>query len=82
VNIARLVGANRDFMLNRIPHISKLMVDGIDSMLNHGQTIVIGNKDPDFQSIPGRLREDQVLVDVVRIGAQRSNNGNYEGFCW
>ena len=26
VNIARLVGANRDFILNHIPHISKLMV--------------------------------------------------------
>ena len=27
VNIASLVGANRDFILNRIPHISRLMVD-------------------------------------------------------
>ena len=26
VNIAALVGANRDFILNRIPHISRLMV--------------------------------------------------------
>ena len=35
VNIASLVGANRDFILNRIPHISKLMVDGIDAVLDH-----------------------------------------------
>jgi GDP-mannose 6-dehydrogenase len=27
INIARLVGANRDFILNHIPHISRMMVD-------------------------------------------------------
>src|SRR5208282_4459379 len=31
VQIAKLVGANRDFLLNHIPHISKLMVDNIDA---------------------------------------------------
>ena len=30
---ASLVGANRDFILNRIPHISKLMVDDVDKVL-------------------------------------------------
>jgi hypothetical protein len=49
VNIASLVGANRDFILNHIPHISKLMVGDIDAVLNHAQTVVIGNKDPDFK---------------------------------
>src|SRR5271168_2697711 len=55
VNIASLVGANRDFILNRIPHISKLMVSGIGAVLDHAQTIVIGNKDPEFQNVPERL---------------------------
>jgi GDP-mannose 6-dehydrogenase len=82
VNLASLVGANRDFILNRIPHISKLMVDDLDTMLAHGQTIVIGNRDPDFQSVPERLREDQVLVDFVRISEKRSVNGKYDGICW
>ena len=57
VNIASLVGANRDFILNRIPHISRLMVDGIDAVLDHAQTIVIGNKDPEFRDVPQRLRD-------------------------
>ena len=56
VNMASLVGANRDFILNRIPHISRLMVNGIDAVLNHAQTVVIGNKDPEFQSVPERLQ--------------------------
>jgi GDP-mannose 6-dehydrogenase len=82
VNIASLVGANRDFILNHIPHISKLMVGDIDAVLNHGQTIVIGNKDPEFNAVPERLREGQFLVDFVRVIEGRSKNGNYDGICW
>jgi GDP-mannose 6-dehydrogenase len=83
VNIASLVGANRDFILNRIPHISKLMVGGIDDVLDHAQTVVIGNKDPEFGNVPDRLRDDQVLVDFVRVtGGRRSEVGKYDGICW
>jgi GDP-mannose 6-dehydrogenase len=82
VNLASLVGANRDFILNRIPHISKLMVDSIGTVLDHSETIVIGNKDPDFQNVLERLHDGQRLVDFVRITNCRSENGKYDGICW
>jgi GDP-mannose 6-dehydrogenase len=82
VNIARLVGANRDFIFNHIPHISQLMVSSIDAVLDHAQTVVIGNKDPEFGNVPERLRGDQVLVDFVRVNGRRSEVGKYEGICW
>jgi GDP-mannose 6-dehydrogenase len=82
VNIASLVGANRDFILNRIPHISKLMVHDIDTVLNHAQTVVIGNKDPEFNRVPERLHEGQFVVDFVRINEKVRKNGNYDGICW
>ena len=82
VRIASLVGANRDFILNRIPHISKLMVDNVDEVLNHAETVVVGTQDPDFRSVPGKLRDGQRLVDFVRITDRRSENGKYDGICW
>jgi GDP-mannose 6-dehydrogenase len=82
VNLAKLVGANRDFILNHIPHISRLMVGGMDAVLDHAQTVVIGNNDPDFRGVPDRLREGQRLVDFVRITNRRSENGKYDGICW
>jgi len=82
VNLASLVGANKDFILNHIPHISRLMVDNIDSVLDHAQTVVIGNKDPAFKHVAARLSEEQRLVDFVRIIDGRSNNGKYDGICW
>lgn len=74
VNIAALVGANRDFILNRIPHISRLMAPNMDAVLAHAQTVVIGNQDPEFRQIQERLREDQCLVDLVRIS--KANSGH------
>ncbi len=82
VKIASLVGANRDFILNRIPHISRLMVDSIDAVLDHAQTVVIGNSNPDFHKVPEQLRDGQFLVDLVRITDRRREKGKYEGICW
>jgi GDP-mannose 6-dehydrogenase len=82
VNIASLVGANRDFILHRIPHISRLMVDHVDAILDHAETIVIGNKDPDFRNVHNQLRNGQSIVDFVRITDRRSGNGKYDGICW
>jgi len=81
VNLASLVGANRDYILNRIPHISRLMVDRIGTVLDHSETVVIGNKDPEFRGVPAQLRPEQQLVDFARISEQRTN-GHYEGICW
>jgi GDP-mannose 6-dehydrogenase len=82
VNLAKLVGANRDFILNHVPHISRLMASSVGEVLEHAQTVVIGNKDPDFATVPQRLRESQRLVDFVRIANLRSGNEQYDGICW
>lgn len=82
VKLASLVGANRDFILNRIPHISRLMVDRIDDVLKHAQTIVIGNKDPEFCRVLENVRDDHSIVDFVRITHNTSDDGRYDGICW
>jgi len=82
VKIASLVGANKDYILNKIPHISKLMVDSIEEVLAHAQTIVIGNASDEFQNVADRLSEGQVIVDFVRMGDRRSDDAQYDGICW
>jgi GDP-mannose 6-dehydrogenase len=82
VQVASLVGANRDFILNRIPHISRLMVDNMDAVLQHAETIVIGHKEREFERVPQLLRKGQSLVDFVRISNNGNDNGAYDGICW
>ena len=51
-------------------------VDDIDAVLRHGKTIVIGNKDPEFRTIPERLQAGQCVVDLVRAtGPVNSREG-------
>lgn len=81
VQIASLVGANRDYILNHIPHISRLMVESLEDGLAHAETIVIGNASPEFAGLLNRLEPDQLLVDLVRIADKRTE-GQYRGISW
>ena len=40
VNLARLRGANKNFIENHIPHIAKLMVDNLDEIISHAEVLV------------------------------------------
>ena len=83
VNLAKLTGANRDYILNHIPHISRLMQPSIDAVLAHAEVVVVGNGAPEFREAIERLRPGVAVVDLVRIDpARRSVAGQYEGICW
>jgi GDP-mannose 6-dehydrogenase len=81
VKLAGLVGANREYILHRIPHISRLMVESIDDVLGFAETVVIGNGDKEFRDVPGRLRDGQNVIDFVRV-TDGVSDGKYDGICW
>jgi GDP-mannose 6-dehydrogenase len=81
VKIASLVGANKDYILNAIPHISSLMVDSIDEVVAHADTIVIGNGAEEFKALVEGVSSDKTIVDLVRIVDKRSDE-SYDGICW
>jgi GDP-mannose 6-dehydrogenase len=82
VSLAAVHGANRDYLVNKIPHISRLMVPTIDELLSHAQTIVIGNGAAEFADVPRRIGEGQSVIDFVRVCNSRTVIGVYEGICW
>ena len=82
VKIASIHGANKEYILNQIPHISKLMVNDIQEVLDHADTIVIGNGSAEFREVPKLLGPGQSIVDLVRIADTKSVEGVYDGICW
>ena len=82
VNLAALTGANRDYILNHIPHISRLMVDTVDAVMEHAEVVVVGNGAAEFKAALNQLRPGQKVVDLVRIDGRRSDEGRYDGICW
>lgn len=83
VKIASLVGANKDYILNHIPHLSGLMLDSIDDVLEHADTIVIGNGAEEFKRVAADIPAGKSVVDLVRIIDRRSSSTDgYDGICW
>ena len=82
VNMAALTGANRDYVLNHIPHISRIMQPSIDAVLAHAEVVVVGNNAPEFRDVLARVRPGVEVVDFVRVGSGRSRAGEYDGICW
>ena len=82
VELARLTGTNKDFLLNAIPHISNLLVDDIQSVIQHGDIIVIGNASPEFPGALSDIDANKHLIDLVRIPEELASRGNYDGIAW
>jgi GDP-mannose 6-dehydrogenase len=83
VSLANLHGANRAYIEKEIPHIAQLMSGSIESVLENSQVIIIGNNAPEFKGVLSRLRDDQVVVDLVRaVEGSLTSDGRYQGICW
>jgi GDP-mannose 6-dehydrogenase len=83
VRLAKLAGANRDYLLTHLPHISDLIMDTIDQVVAHADTIVIGNDSEEFrQVVTARVDAGVAIVDLVRIAEDRESGGFYHGICW
>ena len=83
VSLARLVGANRQYINEQIPHLSRHLCDTIDEVIEKSDVIVIGNGAPEFSEAVTRCRADQTIVDLVRIPLDFGRvQARYDGICW
>jgi GDP-mannose 6-dehydrogenase len=83
VSIARLVGANKEYINKQIPHLSSLLSDSIDELLDKSEVIVVGNGSPEFPEALRRTRPDQVVIDLFRLEIDPAEvPAQYSGICW
>jgi GDP-mannose 6-dehydrogenase len=82
VRLASLTGANRDYILKRIPHIAPLLTEDPRRVLEHSQILVVGNASPALRAIAEQVNDGQIIVDLARITDRRSDASRYEGICW
>ena len=83
VSLAKLFGANKQYIEREIPHISQLMRGSIDEVLSDSEVLVIGNKAGEFREIAGKVRADQIVIDLVRLfDSSVGADGSYQGICW
>jgi len=81
VSLARLFGANKEYIEREIPHISQLMCATVAEVLERAEVIIIGNKAEEFRQIETVLSEGQIVIDLVRL-FERNSDETYQGICW
>jgi GDP-mannose 6-dehydrogenase len=82
VATSRLIGANRRFIEERIPHLSSLIVEDASELAAQSEVVVVGYQSPEFVSVVARLRPDQAVVDLARLARPVATPARYEGICW
>ncbi len=66
VILARLKGANRTYIEQEIPHVSSLLCDSPECLVEHADVLVFGAAGADAAKVLALGRRDQVVVDLTR----------------
>jgi len=82
VSTSRLIGANRRFIEEHIPHLSSLLVEDPEELTAETDVVVVGYQSPEFVPILQSLRADQTVIDLARLAKQVTTPARYEGICW
>lgn len=77
-----LVGSNRRYIEEHLPHFTSLFVDDIDELVEKSQVIVICHKTPRALSLLEALRSDHIALDFARVADSVKTSAHYEGISW
>jgi GDP-mannose 6-dehydrogenase len=81
VKVAQLIGTNRSYLMQAVPHIANLMVADIADAVSWAETIVTTVPDPVYETGVADVRPDQTVLNFARFSSEQTQSGQ-EGFLW
>jgi len=83
VHLSRLLGANRRFIEQHVPHLGQLMRAELEEVVAHSDLLIVGlNDESALAQLRQTVRADQIVLDLVNISKREGLRGIYEGLCW
>jgi GDP-mannose 6-dehydrogenase len=84
VSLGRLIGSNRQYIEEVIPHIGSLLSSSLEEVLAQAEVVVIGTRGISRETLNSHLRPNHFVVDLVNLEKSRRPSANmpYEGICW
>jgi GDP-mannose 6-dehydrogenase len=84
VSLGQLIGSNRQYIEEVIPHIGSLLCPDLETALAQAEVVVIGTRGIDRATLSRQIRPGQVVIDLVNLEKARriETTGPYEGMCW
>lgn len=84
VSLGRLIGSNREYIDQAIPHIGSLLNANLEEVLRNAEVVVIATRALNRDFLQTTIRCDQIVIDLVNLETSRrpQTMANYEGICW
>lgn len=82
LQVARLVGSNRRFAMQHLPHLSDHLVNDLDEALSASDVVVIGTGHKAFTGLRAKLDPRQAIIDLAGRDPDLRQHAHYEGTAW
>ncbi len=79
VSLAKLIGQNKSYIQEKLPHISDLLVNDLSQLVEWAEILVFTYKDEIFENL--EINHEKEIVDLANYDYLKTQN-NYEGICW
>jgi GDP-mannose 6-dehydrogenase len=79
VHMSKIIGKNKSYIMEKLPHIAKLLVTDLQESIDWAELIVITNKEKNFQGLA--IDDNKIIIDLTRLEEYR-NHPNYNGLNW
>jgi GDP-mannose 6-dehydrogenase len=84
VSLGRLIGSNRQYIEEVIPHVGSLLSTNLEQVLQRADVVIIGTRGIDKSVLDSHLRPTHFVVDLVNLEKSKrpTASNSYEGICW
>ncbi|MCB1865248.1 MAG: nucleotide sugar dehydrogenase [Chromatiales bacterium] len=82
VSESHLIGANREFIEQHIPHLGELLCDAPHAALDGAEIIIAANADADAIDAIVRSHADRPVIDLQGSAEIAAVATDYQGICW
>lgn len=83
VQIAQLIGSNRNFIEKHLPHIGQMLRPELATVIEDAEVLVVGlSGQLVYDLLASRCRPDQILLDLVNLPNRADIRATVEGLCW
>ncbi|MGC2820296.1 MAG: nucleotide sugar dehydrogenase, partial [Candidatus Sulfotelmatobacter sp.] len=84
VSLGHLIGSNRQYIEEVIPHIGSLLSTSMKEVVGDAEVVVIATRGLNKDELRRCLRADHTVIDLVNLErkSRPASPGPYEGICW
>jgi GDP-mannose 6-dehydrogenase len=82
VHEAKLMGANKLYIESKLPHLTRLLTNNIQEIVDHGEVLIVTHAAGEFRSLIDTLGATKIIIDLAGLLKPDVKEANYAGVSW